>query len=125
MLSVSHETRRANIEEWIAASPWTATVYRKGRTPDDPDTTFDVVGRISPVGVRGTSQIISGSAMTKGETEASRYSSVLVTAWDETEIKSGDLIRAVHDESGVTNDYIAVFVRHTPHKYEIIMDERQ
>lgn len=125
MLKVSHAFRRTNTEAWIAASPWTVTVYRKGRTPDDPATSFDVIGRISPVGMRGTPLSLPGGANTTGEAETARYASVLVTAWDETEIKKGDLVHAVHDETGVDVDYIASFVRKTPHKYEIILDEVQ
>lgn len=125
MLKVSHAARRTNIEGWIAASPWTITVYRKGRTPDDADTTFSVEGRISPVGVRGTPLSLTGGRNTVGETDTQRYASVLVTAWDATQIKANDFVHAVHDETGVDVDYVVAFVRHTPHKYEIIMDEVQ
>lgn len=125
MLSVSHSQRRANIEGWIAASPWSALVYRKGRTPDDADTTFTVTGRVSPVGVRGTPLSFAGNKYTEGEMETQRYASVLVTAWNATQIKSGDMITATHVESGIVVNYVVSFVRRTPHKYEIIMDEVQ
>lgn len=125
MLSVSHTARRTNTEGWIAASPWTVTVYRRGRTPDDADTNFQVTGRVSPVGLRGVSFALGSGGNTTGEADTARYTSVLMTAWDETEIKKGDLLHAVHDETGVDVDYIAAFVRKLPHKYEVFLDEVQ
>ena len=120
MLAVNQDFRRTNLEGWIAANPSTATVYRKGRTSDDADTTFSVPCRVSPYLVRP----LSAGSLT-GEVETIRYLSVMVTAWDETALKPRDLVHIVHDGEGIAIDYVALAVRRTPHKYEIILEEVQ
>ena len=58
-----------------------------------------------------------------GEQEQVSYTSVLYAPWDTPDIQRDAHVRAEHP-SGVVNEYVVVFPRRTPHKWEVILDDR-
>ncbi len=124
-MKTNHDRRRANVKKWIYDDPWTITFYQEGRTDDDADSTVTVTGRISPAGARGAPLVTVPAGPLAGENVTVKYNSVLILEWDAVQPKEGALIKAVHEASGVTIYYHLTFCRHTPDKWEIIIDERQ
>jgi len=120
-----YEQRQRNLQRWIDKDPWTVTFYAKGRTPDDDETTFSATGRISPAGARWAPLQVLPSGVLQGEESVVRYGSVLVVPADTATIKRGMRVVATHDGSGMSNEYEVVFARQVPHKWEVILDERQ
>ena len=107
----------------INEDPWTVIVYRKGRTPDDAETTWTFTGRLTPAISRGVLPL--SSAALQGEGGASRYGWVLLTEWDVAKILRGDEVRAVQDSTDYERHFIAFHGMQYAYKQEAIVDERQ
>jgi len=107
----------------INEDPWTVTIYRKGRTPDDAETTWTFTGRITPAVSRGVLPL--NPEYMPGEHGASRYGWVLLTEWDEALIKRGDEVRATQDSTSFERAFVAFHGMQYAYKQEVIVDERQ
>ena len=124
MVKINHDRRRERIERFIDDDPWTITVYRDNKG-DAADTSFVVDGRLSPAGTRSLLEMGLPRGPLLGEGPVTQYTHVLVTEWDAEQMIQGDQCVAVHNESEVTVHLTALFVRHTPFKYEVYLDSRQ
>jgi len=114
---------RRDTKRVIDEDPWTVAVYRKGRTPDDAETTWSFTGRITPAVSRGV--LALNPVALQGEGGESRYGWVLLTEWDVAKIKSGDEIRATQQSTSFERVFTAFHGMQYAYKQEVIIDERQ
>lgn len=114
---------RRDIKRIIDDDPWTVTVYRRGRTPDDAETAWSFTGRITPAVSRGV-LALNPTAM-GGEHGESRYGWVLLTEYDVDKLRQGDEVRAVQASSSFERAFVVFYAAQYAYKQEIIIDERQ
>jgi hypothetical protein len=107
----------------INEDPWSVTVYRHGRTPDDEETSWSFTGRLTPAVSRGV--LALNPVQMGGETGESRYGWVLLTEWDVPKIRGEDEIRATQVSSGYERSFTAFNGMQFAYKQEVIVDERQ
>lgn len=121
---INHAFRRTRLQQVIDRDPWTVTIHKEGRTPDDADSSFSFTGRITPAGTRGAPLTMVPRTM-PGEMQVIRYGSVLIAPYDTQAMAQGDLVVATHDESGIVRRFTIAFARRMAWKVEAILDERQ
>ena len=114
---------RRDTKRIIDEDPWTVTVYREGRTPDDPETSWTFTGRLTPAVSRGVLPLNPVSM--PGEEGSSRYGWVLLTEWDVAKIREGDEVRATQTSTGFQRNFTASHGMQYAYKQEVIVDERQ
>ncbi len=107
--------QRRLVTRQIRRDPWDILVFRDGDNP------FAVEGSVSPAGARGV-PLMSPNGL-PGEDSVAQYRSVLLLEWDATELLKDDRLEATHRASGIVNRYRVVHPRHTPTKWEIMLDE--
>ena len=123
-MTLNWVSRRLDTDYIIADDPWTVTVYRRGASPDDDETSFTFTGRIQPVGARGT-QRAQTSAQLAGEAPLGAYSWLLLSTYDTTKLLSGDEVRAIQKGTTVERVFVATFSAMYNYKQETVLDERQ
>jgi len=114
---------RRDTKRVIDEDPWTVVVYRKGRTPDDAETTWTFTGRLTPAISRGVLPL--NPLGMPGEHGETRYGWVLLTEWDVARIKSGDEVRATQVSTSFERNFVTFHGMQYAYKQEVIVDERQ
>ena len=123
-MSINLVGRRADIARQIADDPWTITVRRRGRTPDDDDIVISFTGRITPAGGRGIPTLGVNSAL-KGERPGGTGVWLLTAPWDTGIMQSRDIVDATQTATSLAHTYRAVLASRFDHKWEVLLDELQ
>lgn len=114
--------RRRDVQRQIDDDPWTVTVYRRGLTPDNAETTWTFTGRVTPFGIRGTT-IERAAAVLGGEAPVGRYAFVLLAPYNQPAMQARDEVVAVQGD--ITRNLHVVFATQYSYKHEAILDERE
>lgn len=117
--------RRQHMQRVINRDPWTVTVYRTGRTPDQAETTWEFEGTIRSSGARGAPMEALPYTHLQGEGPIARYGWVLLAPYDTPVLAERDKITAVQSSSSITRYFDVVYCGQYAEKLEVILDERQ
>ena len=119
-MPIDHNFRRRRVQALIDRDPWTVTYTSRGATSLIAETTGTFTARLFPaIAYRGASKGlgIDGSISSEVATH------VLLATDDTPELKNGDTVRCVHDESGITRRLNVTYARRAAYKWEIEVDE--
>ena len=122
---MNYLARRADTAFIIAEDPWTIVVHRKGRTPDDPATSWSFTGRIQPAGGYGSRASEKRSAALAGELGVGEALWSILAPWDTTSLKTQDEVRATQDGSGIERIFDTLYCSRYAYKIEVILHERE
>jgi len=126
MTPINQAVRKLNTLKIINDDPWDITVYRAGRTPDDTEITFTLVGRIDPVGARGAPREERPRATAlQGELPIGYYGWVLLAPSTTQRILTRDKIVATQRSSENVRKFRVAYAGQYANKQEVIMDERE
>jgi len=119
---MSYERRRNLVQGVINRAPWDITIYRQGRTADDAETSFTLIGTIKPAPAQSIATgSMPGGMM--GEDMSSLHRAVLLAPYDTATLKKNDYVLGEWED--VTRKFVILFARQTPWKWECILEERE
>lgn len=122
---MNYLARRNDTAFIIAEDPWTIVVYRKGRTPDQTETTWTFTGRIQPVGGFGSRATEKKPTALPGELGVGEALWGILAPWDTPALRTGDEVRATQDGSGIGRVFDTLYCSRYAYKIEVIMHERE
>jgi len=126
MTPVNLVVRKRNTLKIINDDPWDVVVYRAGRTPDDTEIKFELVGRIEPIGARGAPREERPRATAlQGELPIGYYGWVLLAPYDTPKMLTRDEVTATQRSSENVRKFRVAYSGQYANKYEVIMDERE
>ena len=125
MTVINWDVRRADTEKVVSEDPWTIVVYRKGRTPDDPVTTWTFTGRIQPVGGFGSRATEKRPAALTGELGVGEALWGIIAPWDTPALKTGDEVRATQDATSIARVFDTLYCSRYGSKIEAVLHERE
>lgn len=114
--------RKRDIARYIAEDSWTVTVYRKGATAGDPETTYEFTGRIAPAIFRATAQERVPFAQ-PGEVGVSKMSWCVVAPFDTAPLSARDELKAV--QGSITRRFRVLHSVQYAYKIEAILEDLQ
>jgi len=117
--------RRADTSYIISKDPWTVVVYRKGRTPDQTETTWTFTGRIQPVGGFGSRATEKKPAALTGELGVGVALWGIMAPWDTPALKTGDEVRATQEATGIERTFDTLYCSRYAYKIEVVLHERE
>ena len=125
MSPVNFVARRKDTDYVIAEDPWTITVYRKGRTPDQTATTWSFTGRIQPVGGFGSRATEKKPAALTGELGVGEALWGIMAPWDTPVLTRGDEVRATQNATAIDRVFDTLYCSRYAYKLEVVMHERE
>jgi len=125
MTTINWAARRADTAQIISEDPWAVTVYRKGRTPDQTETTWSFTGRIQPVGGFGSRATEKRPAALAGELGIGEAMWGILAPWDTPELKTGDEVRATQAATAIERVFDTLYCSRYAYKIEVVCHERE
>ncbi len=125
MTAINWVARRADTAKIVSEDPWAIVVYRKGRTPDQEETTWSFTGRIQPVGGFGSRATEKRPASLPGELGVSEAMWGILAAWDTPALNRGDEVRATQDATGIERVFDTLYCSRYAYKIEAVLHERE
>ena len=122
---MNYIARRNDTAFIINEDPWTITVHRPGRTPDDDSTTWTFTGRIQPVGGFGSRATEKRPAALHGELGVGEALWGIMASWDTPALRTGDEVRATQDGTGIARVFDTLYCSRYAYKIEVILHERE
>jgi hypothetical protein len=124
-MPINWKARRVHVGKIIARAPWDCTLRRKGRTPDDTETSFTFTAAVIPGGMSLSPEMQALISQMGGEHLVGRGDWVLLAPYDTEEIRQEDEIEAVSPDQGYTKYYRVAYAARFESKWECIIHERQ
>jgi len=125
MTAINWTVRRADTAQIISEDSWSVTAYRKGRTPDQAETSWSFTGRIQPVGGFGSRATEKRPAALTGELGVGEALWGLLAPWDTPALKTGDEVRATQVETGIARVFDTLYCSRYAYKIEAVLHERE
>ena len=125
MTVINWVARRADTALVISEDTWAVTAYRKGRTPDQAETTWSFTGRIQPMGGFGSRATEKRPAALPGELGVGEALWALMAPWDTPALRTGDEVRATQTETGVERTFDTLYCSRYAYKIEVVLHERE
>ena len=124
-MPINWEAKRRDVQRIINRAPWEITVRRKGRTPDDEETSFTFTGAIAPGSMSLSPEMVELVSRMSGEHPVGRGDWVMLAPYDTDEIRQGDEVEAESPDSGYKQYFRVAYAARYESKWECVIHERQ
>jgi len=125
MSPINWVARRADTARIVSEDEWTIVVYRKGRTPDQAETTYTFTGRIQPVGGFGSRATEKKPTALPGELGVGEALWGILAVFSTPALRTGDEVRATQVATGMERTFDTLYCSKYAYKIEVVMHERE